>query len=56
MLLSPLLGQFIVIALVLGLVSWVAQHYLPEPFRRIVLVVCVVILIVWLLRLVGVWV
>jgi len=49
-----MLIELLVMVLVLGLVCYVAQVLLPEPFRRIAYAVCVVVLLIWVLRFAGV--
>lgn len=46
-----MLFDLLVAVLILGLVAFICQTLLPEPFRRVALVVCVVILIVYMLQL-----
>jgi hypothetical protein len=43
------IGLLIAIIIV-GLLVWVAQQFLPEPFRRIAVVVGVVLVVLYLLR------
>jgi hypothetical protein len=50
-------GNLIVNILIICLVLWLIFTYLipllPAPFGMIVMIVCVVLLIVWLLRVAG---
>ena len=45
-----MLVELLILVIVLGLVAWIARQFLPQPFQNIALAVCVVILLIWLLR------
>ena len=45
-----MLVELLILVIILGLVVWVARTLLPQPFQNIALAVCVVILLIWLLR------
>ena len=47
--------ELLILILVLGLVVELSRRYLSDPFRSIVIVLSIVILLVWLLRFAGVW-
>lgn len=50
-----MLIELLVVVIVLGLVVYIAQTFLPEPFRKIAIAVCVVALLIWLLRFAGLY-
>ena len=45
-----MLVELIAVVLILGLVVFLAQRLLPEPFKTVTIAVCAVILVLWLLR------
>ena len=49
------LMSLVVALIVMGLVWWLVSTYLPipQPFKNVILVLLVVLLIVWLLNSVG---
>jgi len=51
------LVQLLVVIIVLGLVFWLVQTFLPipQPFKNAVLGILVIVVIVWLLSAVGLW-
>ena len=49
-----LLVFIIVIALVWWLLTAYVLPHVPQPFRTIIIVICVLIVIIWLLSLIGV--
>lgn len=52
----PILTIFIVL-IVAGLVLWLVNSYIPmqATIKKILNIVVVIILIIWLLRVLGVW-
>ena len=46
-----MLVELLILVIVLGLVVYLARQLLPQPFQNIALAVCIVILLVWLLRI-----
>lgn len=50
----PILTIFLVIA-VFVLVAWLAQRFLQEPIKTIVLVFIGIVLLVWLFSALGLW-
>ena len=50
-----MLIELLILVIVLGLVVYVARTLLPQPFQNIALAVCVVILLIWLLRIAGLY-
>ncbi len=48
-----MLLDLLILILVLGLIVYLVRAFLPEPFQTAAVVVCVVIMLVWLLRLLG---
>jgi hypothetical protein len=46
-----MLVELLILILVLGLIVYVARSLLGEPFGTYANIVCVIILIVWLIRL-----
>lgn len=49
-----MLIELLILILILGLIVWLVRTFLGEPFHTVAIAVCVVILIVWLLRVVNV--
>jgi hypothetical protein len=51
----PILISLLIGLLLLGLVAWVVQHFLPlDPaFKQIILFVLVIIFVIWLLLLLS---
>lgn len=45
--------QLLIAVIVLGLLAWIVQTMLPEPFRKVGIVVLVIILVIYLLRFAG---
>lgn len=45
-----MLISLLIAVIVLGTIVWVVNQFLPEPFRKIALVVCVVIFVLYLLQ------
>jgi len=54
MLEDAMIIELLVLVIILGLVSFIAQRLLPEPFRSIAYAICVALLLIWLLRFAGV--
>lgn len=50
-----MLIELLVLILVLGLIVYVARSLLGEPFGTYANIVCVIILIVWLIRILRVF-
>jgi len=52
-----ILVQLLIGLIILGLVFWLVQSYipLPAPFKTVIYVILVLILLIWLLRIFGIW-
>lgn len=45
-----MLISLLVACIVVGLVAYIVQQFLPEPYRRVALVILAVILVIYLLQ------
>lgn len=45
----------VVVIAILGLIVWLITTYIPmpEPFKMVIYVVCVIVLLLWLLQFLG---
>ena len=53
---EAMLIQLVIALIIVGLVVWLVQNYLPVPpmFKNLIIVVLVLILIIFLLRIFGI--
>jgi len=52
-----ILIQLVIGLIILGVVFWLVQSYIPipAPIKNVIYVVLILILLIWLLRIFGIW-